>query len=452
MAFVVEKTHNIAIPNDIISEIIDILAAERPPDPNAIDLGPDTEWSWPDEDLHDPPGRLQVKKFHTLSSFCLQRARKHIFAAVKLGTNYPQYTCNRPPKHLSTLTSQLAFFEEHKGTLPHIRRLSLDIKQKELVDSSLQEKLYDAMVEMSNLSFLSISLNDLVWAHPGLSSTSKSVQSALRTLLRSSQNLTEVYLRNVFKFRLNDLVDAPYLQGLYVDIDESTFFVDGDKLELNSLKKLIICRIRQPKYFEQFVNVLVDRDGNGNLVLTLPQLKVFEFGIESSSELPEFLKIVNAHGGSLEELSFHLSLDREPGHNDYSTWLNELILPRKQTLQKISISSSLLDESQNPFAGLCSTLLRMDEDNVLAELHIEVHVQTDCNCTLGDEWLEFSRVLDTNKKWKHLRRVTIVVVVADFGRSDRALQTALDGLRNTHLKALFSRPFEFELRVRTVIV
>ncbi|PPR04853.1 hypothetical protein CVT24_007241 [Panaeolus cyanescens] len=436
-----------AIPNDIIAEVMDILAAERPPDPKA--LGEDMEWAWPPDEVHNPPGRLQVKTFHTLSSFCLHQSRKHIFGYVNLGTFNYHHTCNRPPKHLPTLKLQLAFFAEHTETLSYIRHLSLCVKREEVQDLALQAQLYDMMVQLSNLTLLEITFSNKDWSDVSLST--RSVRSALRTLLRSSENLSEVRLADVVNFCISDLVDAPYLRCL--DVYDTSFFVDdnGAKIELNGIKELRIFQYDREKDFEQFVNHLIAKDGDGNLVLTFPKLEALNLDPLEITHHSGMLKIVSAHGGSLQELTFEICLDRQPGlANDRSAWFNEMILPRSQTLKKIAVVSPVNDEVQDPFAGLCSTISRMDEHSPLTVLDIVVKVETDCMCTVGDEWLEFSKALKGNKKLKHLKKVKLVVDVAEFGRSDGSLRRALNGLRETHLKALFSQSFEFEYRVRTI--
>ncbi|PPR02776.1 hypothetical protein CVT24_002250 [Panaeolus cyanescens] len=295
MTLVAENTHKRTIPNDIIHEVIDILAAIPPPNP----------------DLQDPPGRLQINKFHPLSFFCLQHARKHIFGIVNLGTFDPKSFCliiNKPPKHLPALGQQLSFFAEHSGTLPYIRHLSLFMYQREIGDLSVQAKLYDVIVHLQNLTSLNINLNQSPWTSiPSLAS--RSLRSALRTLVRSSQNLSELTLSRVSDFCLDDLVNATSLQCL--DIQETNLMLEDNttKVGLNSLKRLIIHQYPNPQEFEHLVGLLVNRDRDGNLVVTLPQLKGLSFAVVRSSDLSQIVKIVNTHGAFLEELTFMMYLD-----------------------------------------------------------------------------------------------------------------------------------------------
>ncbi|PPR01525.1 hypothetical protein CVT24_001838 [Panaeolus cyanescens] len=431
MSSLVKKSRNITIPNDILYEIINILADKA------------------SEDNRPARQQPELKAFHTLSSFCLHHTRKHIFAEVNLRTSSHS---NWIPKHLPTLKDQVAFFTEHRGVLPYIHHLSLFMSPEEVPDSSLQAQLHDIMVQLSNMVSLQIDYDEMEWNNTPL--TTSSIRSALQTLLHSSQNLSELYLRNVTNFCLHDLVDATYLQHL--DVYYTRLFVDGDgpKAELNGLKELTI---RQDSAEDSFAKALVLRDEDGNLVSTLPQLKALYFDITLESELPHILKVVDTHGRSLEELSLVLFRDNEPhsANHDYSAWLNKMVLPRSQTLRKIMIESIICEDGQDPFSGLCSTLSCMTKDNVLAELEVMVYVITASITTLGDEWFEISKVLDINGKWKHLEKVKLEVIVETCRPSedpDGYLEHWLHGLRETHFKALFSQAFEFEYCVSPAVI
>ncbi|PPR04854.1 hypothetical protein CVT24_007242 [Panaeolus cyanescens] len=473
MSSVIETIRKTPIPNDIVCEIINILATEQTLDYDSEDS--DTELEQPPEEPHDPPGRMHVKVFHTLSSFCLHHSRRHIFAQVNLKTfsNTEDWThANRPPKHLPTLKHQLAFFAEHTGTLPYIRHLYLSMGPEEFQDSSLQAQLHDVMVQLSNLEILEIDFNYLNWSDNSLS-TARSIRSGFRNLLRSSQTLTEVHLFDLINFCVNDLVDASSLQCL--DLDDTSLVMDDDsgaRMVINSLRHLGIHPCPENTDFEHFVKFLTARDEDGNLVLTFPDLEALHFEVGENSELPGVLKIVTAHGGSLDKLSLEMFVPGksdiprfilpnklkissvEQGNNDRSAWFNEVILPRSQTLRIIEIEAPINREGQDPFAGICSTILRMNQHSVLTRLDITIRVQPRRRCTLGDEWLEFSKALETNRNLKSLRRVSLVVNVEEDPDepSNGSLQRALDGLRETHLKSLFSQSFKFEYRVRTIIL
>jgi len=55
-------------------------------------------------------------------------------------------------------------------------------------------------------------------------------------------------------------------------------------------------------------------------------------------------------------------------------------------------------------------------------------------------------------QWKSLQEVNLKVVVADYWRPDNALQMALEGLRETHHKSLFSSSFNFNYEVEHLLI
>ncbi|KAF9034068.1 hypothetical protein BJ165DRAFT_1410090 [Panaeolus papilionaceus] len=410
------------IPNDILQEIIGALAQSST----------DETQTYPTE----------VKKFATLSSFCLQEARKHIFAKVQLKTGY---TYRERCRKQSTLEEQLDFFSQHLGPLPYIRRLNLTLSSVEMLNEELQSRLFDMLIQLPHLLALDIRSigpkyirNRNQWTQIA---SSKSIRSALQILLHRSSNFRELGLWSQPDFPISDLMFATTLRRLTLDdslllkdegVDMQILDVEHHLENLDDLK--ISDRKRGRTEVPSIFNSLLARGSNGELVLKFSHLKSLEVDFNDPSTFRDVSYLLKGQGcDCIESLKLNLYLER----------FNDIILPFAASLQKLSARIFIASITQDPFGGMCSTLERIQGNNVLTLLDIEVTVQTDCPCTTGVEWRALSRVMGSADQWKSLQEVNLKVVVADYGRPDNALQMALEGLRETHHKSLFSSSFNF---------
>ncbi|PPQ77787.1 hypothetical protein CVT24_005891 [Panaeolus cyanescens] len=454
------------LPNDIIQEIIDILAATNPPSPtptipatprfedeNNID---DVEWSLSPDETDIPPGRQYVKPFSSLSSFCLRQARKHIFAHVVMTSQdvYAYVPRNPPPKRLPTLHSQVDFFRQHKETLPYIRNLSITVTQDEMDDVLLQAQLHSMLTKLENLTALTIQSHG-IWTRLSPDSNSRSMRSALRVLLQS-QTLSKLCVNWLQDFDLGELSKSANLCTLNLYNTRPDMETTGlNDVELGKVRELSITGYRpfMIRKFEALKAALVAMNDEGRLRVKFGKVKGLCFDVYESLYFAGILEIVTAHASdTLEDLELRMFLDSEDGNNDHSAWLDRIITHRSGSLRKLSLYTWVANEDQDPFSGICSTLKRMDSHNVLEALEVTVTVQTDSPCAPGDVWVAFGSVFEGSRKWPQLKKVMLKVLVADCGREDNSLQCMLRGLRETGFKHMFSKPFDFEYVVQTMIV
>lgn len=288
------------IPNDIIQEVIDILAQ---PSPN-----------------EDPARSLeQVKKFSTLSPFCLQQVRKHIFFRVTLCTN-PKAV--KGGHHFATLAAQVSFFTEHQGPLHHIRHLSLQVQRPEMRDGALQAQLYDILLQLSNLTVLDIHATSFMRPeHERIISTSKEMQPAplksLRTALHhllcsDSSSLTELSLQYIGHFPINELRFSINLRRLKLS---TTWFFDHSEnttdTELSNRQKATrLEHLELSDYVESSIRALLLTGPDNQLIYTFPHLKSLAVDIEDVSIFTDVSKLLQVQGcRHIEELELNLNTD-----------------------------------------------------------------------------------------------------------------------------------------------
>ncbi|KAF9034092.1 hypothetical protein BJ165DRAFT_1513958 [Panaeolus papilionaceus] len=452
---------NAALPNDIIEEIVDILALTR------------------DKEVDD--SFQHVKKVSTLSSFCLHLARKHIFAEVKLGTHYGWYH-QRPPKELVMLSNQLTFFSYHVQLRSYIRDLKICISDEEMESPVIQGLIYHTLTQLSNLASLRVVTGHTKYNYPTTKPTpywdlpAESLDSALRTLLLNSKTLTKLDLCCFANITVNDLKYAPNIR--HMELNGIPFNEEDRPWTLHQLHH----SDTQPSYLEQLESLkitgydggigeqkanfrrlkahLLSKDMDGLLNIRLSGLKSFGVEVFRISTFNEVLDLLEHQAiSALEDLTLQVRMegwfyptDHVDGSNDFSRWLNQIILPSQRTLTGLKMEFSLAYKHQDPFAGFCTTLEGMEDCNVLRDLHIRVDVLTDCECTAGDEWSRLSQVLQKETKWKHLQRVRLSVVVAAFLTPGEAMINDLKMLPQTHLKSLSSKHFSFDYSFEILVI
>ncbi|PPR00175.1 hypothetical protein CVT24_005087 [Panaeolus cyanescens] len=467
-------------PDDIILHIIDILSAENylldltGPTPTVPDAWKDdVDWLLPRESItYSPPGRQYVRMFHDLSSSCLHQARKHIFSRITLTSHfhYSRYDLMiNPPPRLQPgpprLGDQLAFFRENTGPLSYIHSLSIDMTTQEMTDASLQRQIQQMLARLENLRKLAIHVYD-----PNRDSWRRSpawtlIRSTFRDVLRS-QTFEELRLHSLRDFYLIDLSHSTQFRSLTVR--NSSFLVsdnDTDMVELGVKELAFIMEGRtRSRLFKPARDVLLSKDVNGHLRVTFSALKALRFDrfdINQKAVFKYIVDIVNAHAShTLErlELNIHIHpLERDHQEN-YSAWLNRMVLPLGRSLREISLSVLIMSNTEDPFGGLCSTLLRMAslEDNALVDVGILVILEAQCQLDdelVTDAWMALTRVFEGDcREWPCLERVSLKVVIHTNMPYETVAYPQLKGLRETCFKPLFSKPFNFEYAVRMQVM
>lgn len=127
--------------------------------------------------------------------------------------------------------------------------------------------------------------------------------------------------------------------------------------------------------------------------------------------------------------------------------------PSASNIENIEDKTETMTENHDPFAGSFNTLKQFRPDNVIETIHVAIRVRPDYVCTTGEAWCALSRVL-TNGNWKRLKEVKVSVVVLTFMRvhASDVLVQELVGLRETHLKPLFTQTFNFDYEVDVQLI
>ncbi|PPR01051.1 hypothetical protein CVT24_000605 [Panaeolus cyanescens] len=320
------------IPDDIIQYIIDILADENLPDlpPRAVpsiplleDFSDEVESADPfhyRRNPNIPPGRLYVKKFYTLSHFCLNQARKHMFAHVTLissGANRDGLTVirsvpdvNTPSKQFPTIHDQVSFFLEHPGPRSHIRNLTIAMVQSEIDDPVLQMKIPAMLARLENLKNLSI--------HPSghWSGLWTQIRPIFRDVLRSHtlECLSLVTLRD---FHLKDLLHFTGVKGLEL---EYTSLLVGDDDTSTVFESAVVNHLLENLSLEGYhssksLEALLATNGDARLRAMFSGLKSLEFLVSKIDKLTSTVDIINAlTGDSLEKLELYMEEGGESCH------------------------------------------------------------------------------------------------------------------------------------------
>ena len=132
-----------------------------------------------------------------------------------------------------------------------------------------------------------------------------------------------------------------------------------------------------------------------------------------------------------------------------------MLRPSMQTLKHIVVNTEVDDDDIDPLFGIPSELEVMRSKNIIESVTIGVLVQTDVDCRRGDEWGRLDIVL-TAPGWFSLKRVSLTVEFASYGRSDEddeLLEAALRILPETHFPRLSSSSsVSFDLKVIFILV
>ena len=108
-----------------------------------------------------------------------------------------------------------------------------------------------------------------------------------------------------------------------------------------------------------------------------------------------------------------------------------------QTLKHIIVNAVVDGVDVDPLFGIPSELEDMRTKNIIETVTIGVLIQTDENCRRGDDWGRLDKVL-TATGWVSLKQVSLVIEIADYGRSDDELEAALRKLPETQFPRLSS--------------
>ena len=126
-----------------------------------------------------------------------------------------------------------------------------------------------------------------------------------------------------------------------------------------------------------------------------------------------------------------------------------------QTLKHIILNFNVDVDDVDPLFGIPSELEVMRTKNVIESVTIRVLVQTDVNCRQGDNWGRLDEVL-TTPGWFSLKRVSLTVEFASYGRSDEddeLLEAALQKLPETQfLRLSSSTSVSFDFKVISILV
>ena len=122
------------------------------------------------------------------------------------------------------------------------------------------------------------------------------------------------------------------------------------------------------------------------------------------------------------------------------------------TLKHIVVNIDVDDVDIDPLAGIPSELEIMRTKNIIESVTIGIMVQTDADCRRGDDWGRLDEVL-TTPGWFSLERVSLVIEIASFFRSDDELEVALRKLPETQFRRLSSsNSVLFDFEVNPVLV
>jgi hypothetical protein len=113
-----------------------------------------------------------------------------------------------------------------------------------------------------------------------------------------------------------------------------------------------------------------------------------------------------------------------------------MLQPSMQTLKHIVVDIHVDDVDNDPLFGIPFELENMRRKNIIESITIGVLVQTDADCRRqGDDWGRLDEVL-TTPGWSSLKRVSLAIEIASFGRSDDNLEVALRKLPETQFPRL----------------
>ena len=124
-----------------------------------------------------------------------------------------------------------------------------------------------------------------------------------------------------------------------------------------------------------------------------------------------------------------------------------MLRPSMQTLKHIVVHIEVDDDDVDPLFGIPSELEEMRTKNIIETVTIGILVQIGADCRRGDDWGRLDEVL-TAPGWSSLKRVSLAIEIASYGRSDDELEVALRDLPETQFPRLSSSnsvSFDFEV-------
>jgi hypothetical protein len=123
-----------------------------------------------------------------------------------------------------------------------------------------------------------------------------------------------------------------------------------------------------------------------------------------------------------------------------------------QTLKHIVVNVSVDDVDVDPLFGIPSELEDMRTKNIIESVTIGVFVWTDTDCRQGDDWGRLDEVV-TGSGWFALKRVSLAIEIASYGRDNNKLEVALRKLPETQFPRLSkSKSVSFDFKIKTVLV
>ena len=96
------------------------------------------------------------------------------------------------------------------------------------------------------------------------------------------------------------------------------------------------------------------------------------------------------------------------------------------TLKKFHFELILNDDIQDPLCGSGAEMAAFSGHNVIEEIHLDILVQTDCQCTTDDRWGILDTVLATG--FPRLSQVSLNITISVFSLDGTILQQKLNKL------------------------
>jgi hypothetical protein len=220
--------------------------------------------------------------------------------------------------------------------------------------------------------------------------------------------------------------------------------------------------------FEYLKHLLKTRRSNNLPVLDISNIRTLNVNLEKYSD------IVVAHAlirgtEKLETLDYDgmykISLRVIPGLNAISSptmLVDDLTggfmglaastnTSSLSTLRSLRLSLIIDDDTQNPLRGLCEELGAFVGPNVIEEISLNVHIDTGCQCKIGDECGRLDAVLANG--FPNLCQVSLHITIWALSNSDGiALQENLNKLPEENFPRLSKNSivmFDFLTKVET---
>ncbi|PPQ80760.1 hypothetical protein CVT24_011301 [Panaeolus cyanescens] len=438
-----------SIPDDIIAEIIGILASSN-------------------DNQGGNPFR-HILNFSTLSSFCRHQVRTHIFADVSLGLKTQEvfHTLS-----FATIPLQLDFFSKHPWLLPYIRRLNVSLSEEDMEDEGLQVGLHKMMIQLDNLTELRIfnhrsSYDDQHRKDYWCNLPKTSIRSGMQYLLwrPESRGISRLVIQQWHNFPLHDLVYASNLRHLCIysttvvtaeeDSDNSLISRTPHHLErLESLTTSGYLGFDEEPGFDEIQRGFSAIDKEGEYLFRLSKLKSLIVEVRETKDFIALVELIQVqHMVSLEELELSLYLNgwydedqAEPECPfDCSEWLDSLLLPLHMQLKKLKVEIEVESRArnENPFAGLFSTLARMPDCSTLESISLSMAVSCKyLHQSVTSVSSSLNNTLDKEDKWKHLKKVALYILAFSSGFR-RPSSEYMESLRDS-FQPLSSKKFSFE--------